>query len=180
LLCNICIDEFTAQNGATMFALGSASEGTAPPSEWEGLSILEQVPAGGPSGSGVDRKAEQLVAPAGTIILYDCRTWHRQHANLSQQPRSCLLTIFTPRWVLPAHGDQTRMRNAMLSAPGLTARETERLIHLLGDSNAAVENWPVVRSTLPDEHEAVEGNGSTTPGHQELADTRAWRQASKL
>jgi ectoine hydroxylase-related dioxygenase (phytanoyl-CoA dioxygenase family) len=142
--------------------------------------MLEEVPAGGPCDRGADRKAEQLVAPAGTVILYDCRTWHRQHANLSRQSRSCLLTIFTPRWVLPAHGDQTGMRDAMLSAPGVTARETERLIHLLGDQNADVENWPVVRPILPDAHGASAGNGSIAPDQEELPETSACRQASKL
>ena len=176
VLYNVCVDEFTRQNGATMFALGSASEGTAPPSEWEGLSMLEEVPAGGPSGTGVDRRAEQLVAPAGTVILYDCRTWHRQHANLSQQPRSSLLTIFTPRWILPAHGDQTAMLAAMLTAAGVTARETECLIHLLGDRNAAQENWAVVTPILPEE------NGSSCSGfdQKESLETVARSKTSKL
>jgi hypothetical protein len=132
-----------------MFALGSSSEGTAPPREWEGLDMLEEVPAGGPTGVGLERKAEQLTAPAGTAILYDCRTWHRQHANLSHAPRSCLLSIFTPRWILPAHGDQTEMCAAMLSAAGVTSREREHVTHLIGDRYASASKWPVVTPILP-------------------------------
>ena len=176
LLYNVCVDEFTARNGATMFALGSASEHTAPPKEWEGLSMLEEVPAGGPSGVGVDRKAEQLVAPAGTAILYDCRTWHRQHANMSDEARSCLLTIFTPRWILPAHGDQTAMRAAMSSATGVTTRERESVNHLLGDSNAARENWPLVMPIIPDTLES----GEEASGEERSAGASGHRKSCKL
>ena len=80
----------------------------------------------------------------------DCRTWHRQHANLSPDPRSCLLFIFTPRWVLPAHGDQTAMFESMHAAP-LTQRERDRVRHLLGDRNAAQSEWPTVHATLPED-----------------------------
>jgi hypothetical protein len=43
------------------------------------------------------------------------------------------------------------MRAAMLTAAGVTARETNCLIHLLGDRNAAQKNWPVVMPILPQE-----------------------------
>ena len=117
---NVCIDEFSLLNGGTMFALGSALEGTGPPAEWSNLSIVDEVPSGpglaprrvdgvdslSPSadpnyGRGKDRRAEQLEGPPGTAILYDARTWHRQHANLSDKPRTALLFVYTPRWVLP-------------------------------------------------------------------------------
>ena len=140
VLFNVCIDAFSAENGATMFALGTAAEGTAPPAEWGALSMVNDIPDGG----------HQLAGPAGTAILYDCRTWHRQHANLSPDPRSCLLFIFTPRWVLPAHGDQTAMFESMHAAP-LTQRERDRVRHLLGDRNAAQSEWPTVHATLPED-----------------------------
>eukprot|EP01045_Picozoa_sp_COSAG04_P029023 COSAG04_NODE_4660_length_1961_cov_1.544039_1_plen_171_part_00 len=163
VLFNVCIDAFSAQNGATMFALGTAAKGTAPPAEWGALSMVNDIPEGG----------HQLAGPAGTAILYgelmtidcsrwaassrrrcrcaaDCRTWHRQHANLSPDPRSCLLFIFTPRWVLPAHGDQTAMFESMHAAP-LTQRERDRVRHLLGDRNAAQSEWPTVHATLPED-----------------------------
>ena len=86
---------------------------------------------------------------------------------MSDRARSCLLTIFTPRWILPAHGDQTAMRAAMFSATGVTARERERVAHLLGDSNAARENWPVVMPILPDTLESEEEEASYSGSEEE-------------
>ena len=90
---NVCIDPFTIENGGTMFALGSALEGTGPPAEWADLSMVDEVPPGGASGRGSERRAEQLEGPPGTAILYDARTWHRQHANLSDSSRTALLFV---------------------------------------------------------------------------------------
>ena len=152
---------------------GSASEGTAPPDAWEGLSMLEEVPAGGSSGVGLDRTAQQLEAPAGSAILYDSRTWHRQHANLSGRTRTCMLSIFTPRWILPAHGDQTEMYAAMLAAD-VTERERERVAHLLGDRNADQSQWPEVEVILPagdDDAELTEAEGERG-GKREKAESK--------
>ena len=60
VLFNVCIDGFSALNGATMFALGTAAKGTAPPAEWGALSMVNDIPEGG----------HQLAGPAGTAILY--------------------------------------------------------------------------------------------------------------
>ena len=51
--------EFSAQNGATMFALGTAAKGTAPPAEWGALSMVNDIPEGG----------HQLAGPAGQLTL---------------------------------------------------------------------------------------------------------------
>ncbi len=148
----MCIDEFSLLNGGTMFALGSALEGTGPPAEWNDLSIVDEVPSGPgqparrvdgvdplPSlaqpnqGQGKDRHAEQLEGPPGTAILYDARTWHRQHANLSDKPRTALLFVYTPRWVLPM-GDQAQLYADMTAnMEGNTHREQLLLRHYLGD-----------------------------------------------
>ena len=60
VLFNVCIDGFSAENGATMFALGTAAKGTAPPAEWGALSMVNDIPEGG----------HQLAGPVGTAILY--------------------------------------------------------------------------------------------------------------
>jgi ectoine hydroxylase-related dioxygenase (phytanoyl-CoA dioxygenase family) len=133
-----------------MFALGSALEGTGPPAEWNNLSMVDEVPSGPglayrrvdgvdplPSstddGRGKARRAEQLEGSPGTAILYDARTWHRQHANLSDKPRTALLFVYTPRWVLPM-GDQAQLYADMTAnMDGNTQREQQLLRHYLGD-----------------------------------------------
>eukprot|EP01046_Picozoa_sp_COSAG06_P034737 COSAG06_NODE_3666_length_5043_cov_7.418689_4_plen_183_part_00 len=74
----------------------------------------EAAAAVGAAGRGKDRRAEQLEGPPGTAILYDARTWHRQHANLSDKPRTALLFVYTPRWILPM-GNLTLHFDAFLS-----------------------------------------------------------------
>ena len=65
--------------------------------------------------------------------MYDARTWHRQHANLSDKPRTALLFVYTPRWVLPM-GDQAQLYADMTAnMEGNTHREQLLLRHYLGD-----------------------------------------------
>lgn len=66
-----CIDEFEELNGATMFVPGSFNEKYRPPPE-----TAAEHPHG----------AEHLEAPAGTALLFDIRTWHRNHWNRSGAP----------------------------------------------------------------------------------------------
>ena len=68
------------------------------------------------------------------------------------------------------------MRAAMMTAAGVTARETDCLIHLLGDRNAAQKNWPVVMPILPQEN----GSSYSGSGQKESVETGARRKASKL
>ena len=129
-----------------MFALGSALENRGPPEEWGQLPFVD-IPQGDCTNAGAGRKAQQLEGPAGTVILYDARTWHRTHINRSTRTRSALLFVFTPRWILPM-GDQAEFYEAMranASASGVaTEREVLELERQLGDKNAAQARWPVV------------------------------------
>ena len=79
-------DDFSELNGATMFVPGSFREKYRPPPE-----TAEEHPAG----------AEHLEAPAGTCLLFDIRTYHRNHWNRSGAPRAAILGNIVPRWVMP-------------------------------------------------------------------------------
>ena len=79
-------DDFRELNGATMFVPGSFKEKYRPPPE-----TAEEHPPG----------AEHLEAPAGTCLLFDIRTYHRNHWNRSGAPRAAILGNIVPRWVMP-------------------------------------------------------------------------------
>ena len=93
---NVCVSDFRKENGATAYKLGSHRVGN-PPLEWN--------PArnGGPENarpySGPE--ADVLEAPAGSIILYDARTWHRAGFNHSKHKRAAALQSFQTADVLP-------------------------------------------------------------------------------
>ena len=93
------VDEVPSGPGAPLRRVAGEDELPAP-SGAAGASD-EAAAAAGAAGRGKDRRAEQLEGPPGTAILYDARTWHRQHANLSDKPRTALLFVYTPRWILP-------------------------------------------------------------------------------
>ena len=99
---NLCVDEFRAGNGATRFVLGSHVHNHAPS---EHLGRDADVCADGHraqhglpyEGEGTD----VIEAPAGSVILYDARTWHRAGVNRSAHKRAALLQAMTPKFVLP-------------------------------------------------------------------------------
>lgn len=73
---NICVTDFTKANGATRFKLGSHSANVGPPKEWgiwtdymqPGHRAKHGLPYSGPD-------VDTIEAPAGSILLYDTRTW---------------------------------------------------------------------------------------------------------
>lgn len=85
---NICVDEFRKDNGATQFILGSHLKSGPPPADVRASQLPEAV---------------QIEAPAGSAILYDARTWHRQcpELNVSGRDRIAVLNAVAPSWVVP-------------------------------------------------------------------------------
>ncbi|MYD42556.1 MAG: hypothetical protein F4W90_01535 [Gammaproteobacteria bacterium] len=106
---NVCVSDFRKANGATAFKLGSHVLDS-PPENWN--------PArhGGPTNarpySGPE--ADVLEAPAGSIILYDARTWHRAGFNHSTRKRAAMLQSFQAADVIPKR--DTRPTCAQLHA----------------------------------------------------------------
>ena len=93
---NVCVSDFKKENGATAYKLGSHTDDNAPP-EWNPARL------GGPPNarpySGPE--ADVVEAPAGSIVLYDARTWHRAGFNLSKHKRAAMLQSFQAADVIP-------------------------------------------------------------------------------
>ncbi|MCZ6616657.1 MAG: hypothetical protein O7E57_00885 [Gammaproteobacteria bacterium] len=45
--------------------------------------------------------ADIVEAPAGSIILYDARTWHRAGVNRTGEKRAAMLQAITPMYLMP-------------------------------------------------------------------------------
>ncbi|GAA4409136.1 phytanoyl-CoA dioxygenase family protein [Quisquiliibacterium transsilvanicum] len=77
--CNVgwCIDEFTEENGATRFVPGSCRHHR-------------------PPGEGDEEGSVAAVAPAGTMVVFDSRIWHRTGENrTSDQSCAALFNWYT-------------------------------------------------------------------------------------
>jgi hypothetical protein len=77
-----CVDEFTAENGATLFASGSHRvQGALPPEAMERM-----IPA---------------IAPAGSLIVLDGRLWHTNGVNRNAISRAGIFAVYTLPWLMP-------------------------------------------------------------------------------
>ena len=99
---NVCVSEFTKIRGATAFKLGSHALDQGPPHAWgiagdhgkPGYRAAHGLPYNGPD-------ADVVEAPAGSIILYDSRTWHRAGVNRTDERRAAMLQAMIPLYVIP-------------------------------------------------------------------------------
>jgi ectoine hydroxylase-related dioxygenase (phytanoyl-CoA dioxygenase family) len=106
---NTCITPFTQENGGTCFVPSSRDLNRPPPPHWGHITRFPRNgddPTGGWSYAGP--LATQYEAPAGTVILYDARTWHRSGMNLSADDRVATLCSCKPAWMVP-NSDQRNM-----------------------------------------------------------------------
>lgn len=99
---NVCVSDFTRENGATIFKLGSHASNEAPPEEWgisnhsyrKGFRETYGLPYGGP-------ESDLIEAPAGSIVLYDARTWHRAGMNMTDHRRGAMIQAIVPGFIVP-------------------------------------------------------------------------------
>ena len=99
---NVCVSDFTSENGATIFKLGTHVSNEAPPEEWgisnhtyrRGFRATYGLPYGG-------GESDLIEAPAGSIILYDARTWHRAGMNLTNRRRGAMIQAIVPSFIIP-------------------------------------------------------------------------------
>ena len=91
---NTFVSAFSYLNGATMFKPGSHLLDSGPPDEWNAPLQDGELPYGGP-------EATVLEAPAGSMILYDARTWHRAGFNRSGHKRGMMATNYETPDVVP-------------------------------------------------------------------------------
>ena len=94
---NVCVSDFSKANGATAYKLGSHLADTGPPPEWNPAFHGDDPTARSYSGP----ETEVVEAPAGSIVLYDARTWHRTGFNHSDQKRGAMLMSFQTADVIP-------------------------------------------------------------------------------
>ena len=131
---NICISPFTKVGGATAFKLGSSNLHQGPPVKWgTGSSYFKHdsrkergLPYNGPD-------ADIVEAPAGSIILYDARTWHRAGVNRTNRLRGAMLQAIIPHYIMPFY-DTTAPYKQFLESPvvnELTTRETAEIESLM-------------------------------------------------
>ncbi len=131
---NVCVSDFNRNNGATLFKLGSHATAAAPPEEWgisrhtyrKGHRAKFGLPYSGP-------EADLIEAPAGSIILYDARTWHRAGMNFTDDKRGALIQAIIPGFIVPFM-DTSATYKAFLASEACNAvtererREVERLM----------------------------------------------------
>ena len=131
---NVCVSAFTKERGATAFKLGSHALDRAPPEEWgtasahakPGYRAEHGLPYNGPD-------ADVVEAPAGSIILYDARTWHRAGVNRTDQRRAAMLQAMVPLYVVPKN-DTGAPYKRFVSSPvyaDLNRRERREMRNLM-------------------------------------------------
>lgn len=131
---NICVTDFTRGNGATRFKLGSHRRNVGPPAEW-GLGVAYRrpghrrrhgLPYGGP-------EADVIEAPAGSVLLFDARTWHRAGLNETDSRRAAILQAVTPPYIMPFADSGAAFKTFVQSAPWqeITDRERRELESLM-------------------------------------------------
>ncbi|MBA2479180.1 MAG: phytanoyl-CoA dioxygenase family protein [Planctomycetes bacterium] len=99
-----CVDDFTIQSGATMLVPGSHLRADAR----------------------ADEAPIAAVAPAGSMILFDARTYHAGGANRSDRFRRAVLCFYVRSWLKP-QSDHKRSID-----PALTADLSTTMARLLG------------------------------------------------
>lgn len=123
---NTFVSDFSNANGATMLKTGSHLLDTGPPAEWNAPLENDQLPYSGPEATVVE-------APAGSLFLYDARTWHRAGYNRTEHKRGMMATNYETADVLPKR--DTRPACAKLhkspAYQGLNAREQREVTDLL-------------------------------------------------
>ena len=124
---NVCVSDFTKERGATAYKLGSHLADTPPPPAWNAADANELgLPYSGPD-------ADVVEAPAGSIILYDARTWHRAGINRSKRKRAGMLQSFQTADVIPKRDTRHACARLHESAvyPQLNDREQREITELL-------------------------------------------------
>ncbi|MGH8439204.1 MAG: phytanoyl-CoA dioxygenase family protein [Pseudomonas sp.] len=79
----VLLDDFTADNGATLFLPGSHTSAQKPDEH-----LFESM-------------ARKALGSAGSIYLFDSRIWHAAGVNRTQLPRRCLTLTFTRSYFKP-------------------------------------------------------------------------------
>lgn len=154
---NVCISPFTRESGATAFKLGSSRQDHGPPTEWGLGSLYGQpghraefgLPYCGP-------EADVVETPAGSIILYDSRTWHRAGVNALPKRRAAMLQAMIPGFMMPFF-DCSEVFHQFLEQPFLAELSKRELFEIqrlminhmeVGPHRIAIRPDPVLSNLL--------------------------------
>ena len=131
---NTCVSDFRKDNGATVFKLGSHASNAPPPEDWgrstqtyrRGSRAKNGLPYGGPD-------ADVIEAPAGTIVLYDARTWHRAGMNLTPRKRGAMIQAIVPGFIMPFMDTSATFKAFLASdaCKGISDRERKEVDKLM-------------------------------------------------
>ena len=131
---NVCVSDFNRQNGATIFKLGSHASGSPPPEEWgisnhsyrKGFRETYGLPYCGP-------ESDLIEAPAGSIVLYDARTWHRAGMNMTERRRGAMIQAIVPSYIIPFMDTSGTFKSFLASeaADQVTERERKEIDKLM-------------------------------------------------
>lgn len=131
---NTCVSDFRKDNGATVFKLGSHSSNAPPPEDWgrstqtyrRGSRAKYGLPYGGPD-------ADVIEAPAGSIVLYDARTWHRAGMNRTERKRGAMIQALVPGFIMPFMDTSATFKAFLASdaCAGVTERERTEVDKLM-------------------------------------------------
>ena len=105
------LDDFTAENGTTRVVPGSHRAGKTP-----------QEALGDPEAPHPDERL--LIAPAGTVVIFNSHTWHGGTLNRSGEPRRALHSYFCRR----RHPQQVEQRALLRPETGERLNEATRFI----------------------------------------------------
>ena len=157
---NTCVSDFNRENGATIFKLGSHRITTPPPEEW-GISTHTYrrghrskfgLPYAGP-------EADLIEAPAGSIVLYDARTWHRAGFNKTNSRRGAIIQAIVPSFIMPFMDTSATYKRFLDSDAyhNVTERERKEVYNLMVHQiNGPAGNWAI--TTDPDLSKTVQEN----------------------
>lgn len=125
---NVCVSDFTRENGATMFKLGSHSSMKPPPEEW-GLS-KHTYRRGHRAKFGLPyagTESDLIEAPAGSIVLYDARMWHRAGMNFTPNRRGAMIQAIVPSFIVPFMDTSQTFKSFLNSAACGQVTERDRI-----------------------------------------------------
>jgi ectoine hydroxylase-related dioxygenase (phytanoyl-CoA dioxygenase family) len=113
----VMLDPFTEKNGATWLLPGSHTMHDKPDEKH------------------FDSRAEQIIAPAGSVLVFDARVWHRAGVNRSNKMRRIITPIFTKPFFRPEYdypravggGDGSQYSESLRQVLGFNSRVPAKL-----------------------------------------------------